>query len=171
MENKNVNKKYQTQVSSVVFMWFSVVLSLIALLMMFVPQIHYFGRDYAATYNNLFFNGKISSGSIYSIGAWPSFVGYILIAIAVVVIFVLALPTFQPSFETEKIMLFGGIGLNTLGSLLVWFTLIWYAIAQGETNFLGNWDYCYMQPGVYIAGSLSLLSALSCFKAYRIDSK
>lgn len=147
--------KVKDSLSSVVFMWIGVGLAIIATLMMFVPGIQ--GGSIASS--AAIFWGPVTAG-VYSqavnVGAWPAFVGYMLILLGGLILAVLALPFVQPSAKAEKITcIVSGICLLA-GAVLVFLTTTIFVSLNGLDAKL------YTQlAGPYIAGSLALL-ALGC---------
>lgn len=137
------------KLNSVWFMAFSVVLGLLSLLMMFVPLFNARGTVYNAT------TGFFNSG--FTAGAWPAFVGFMLILVTTIAVFVISLPNVQISFKTEKLVLLGGAFLNVIGLVLIMLITV-------EFNGFNEWRYAFgkdiqLYPGAYLASFFALLAA------------
>ena len=143
-------------------MVFSTVLGFLSLLMMFVPLFKAGGHVYNAT------DGFFSSGSGVpgSFGAWPAFVGFMLILVSTLATLFISLPI-AISFKTEKIVLIGGAILNVIGTVLIMLILV-------EWCGFNNWIYspgkgAWLYPGAYLASAFALLAAGCNIVALKYD--
>ena len=100
------------KLSSVFYMWVGFGTGLIATLSMFLPYIGRDGGIYRAT--SFFFNNSFG----FEKGAWPSFIGFMLILVAAIGLGVMALPFLQPSAKVEKIVLISVAGCALVGTIL-----------------------------------------------------
>ena len=150
------------RLSSVRFMAFSVVLGLLSLLMMFVPLFKAGGTVYNAT-TGFFDSG---SGIAGTNGAWPAFVGFMLILVSTAAVFIISLPI-KISFGVEKLVLIGGSILDLIGLVLIMLiTVEWCGInnwIMSPSN--GAWLY----PGSYLASFFALLAVCCNVQAYRLE--
>ena len=133
------------KLSSVFYMWFGLGLGVLAVLMMFVPFASYdSGTTIAARH---LFWGVGQSG-----GAWPAFVGYMLILLGALMTGLLALPFIQPTIKAEKIVLISSIALILVGVILVGLITVEYSLLGG--TFYSNLDY--FLAGFYLTIFFSL---------------
>ena len=127
------------RLSSVFYMWIGLGLGVLAVFMMFVPFVSYDGGTTLAA-RHLFW-GLGQSG-----GAWPAFVGYMLILVGALMTGVMALPFIQPSIKAEKIVLISSAALILVGVILVGLITVEYSLAGGM--FYSHVDY--FLPGFYL---------------------
>lgn len=133
------NKKecFLFKASSVVYMWIAFGCGFIAWLMMFCPALNDTVRG----------NGPIAATSIFfpsmggvTQGAWPAFIGYMLVIFAMLANGILALPFVQPSAKTEKIVLFSSLGAEFVGLVLVSLISVEYCGLNGSwTSLAGSY--------------------------------
>jgi len=143
------------KLDSVVFMWISFGLVILAVLMMFVPLFVAQGQ----TYNVV--SGCFNSASGAYKGAWPTFVGFMLILVGGLMTGVLALPSIQPSYTGEKLVLVLASVLEVLGATLIMTSLLWWCLLNYDNlDYVTHSGY-YLQAGSYIAMIFSVL-AVSC---------
>ena len=145
---------------SVIMMWISFALAIIAVLMMFVPVYKIEGQVYNAI--NGFFGSTTENGS------WPTFVGYMLILVGALLVGFLALPFFEPSYGAEKLLLIVASILELVGIALVMCAVIWWCLLNGKAELITHKNYIPL-AGAYITGGLSLLSIFSNFYAIKLD--
>ena len=124
-------------------MWMAFAVGVIAVLAMFAPTM--FNNDTGIESASAYFWNYGDSIK----GAWPAFVGYMLILAASLASAVIALPFVQPSAKVEKIVLISsivalGIGLVAVGLLQVEYSLM----NSGNVGYTLN-DLVYY-PGWYI---------------------
>ena len=151
------------KLDSVVFMWISFGLTLLAVLMMFVPAFIAEGQTYNAISG--FFN---SESGTYK-GAWPAFIGYMLILAGGLATGVLALPTIQPSYGAEKLTLLIASVLEAIGIFLVMMCVVWWCLLNyGNVDYVTHSGY-HLHAGSYICGSLSILAILCNIRALFLD--
>lgn len=143
-------KKDKFYVSSVVMMWIGVACAALAIIMMFVPAIH--GSQVFASWE-LFFGAP---GTSLKIGNYPAFIGYMLIVIGLIILVITAIPSFEPTIKTEKILLGSAIACFFIGAVL---TILTYNISI----WMNNASYASLAPeaGGYLAGIFSL-GAMGC---------
>lgn len=146
---KEIKKFFTETLSSVWYMGFAVVFGLIAMFMMFAP--------------NFYFSGKVYSGvetffpNIFN-GAWPAFLGYMLVTLGFVATGLMALPIVKPSAKVEKVVLIGSIICELVGLFLVAFIMNEYL---GFNNFASS--TAYLKGGVIsfiVFDSLTICSTL-----------
>jgi len=147
---------------SVVFMWISFALVVIAVLMMFVPLYSIEGQVLSATVNGGFFGNALHQG------AWPSFIGYMLILAGGIITAILGLPFSQPSYEGEKLILIIASALECLGIALVMTCVVWYCLLNGQPELITHSGY-YVQAGSYITSGLALLAIVCNVRAILLD--
>ena len=147
---------------SVVFMWISFALVVIAVLMMFVPLYSAEGQIFSATHNGGFFGNALHQG------AWPSFIGYMLILVGGIMTAVLGLPMSQPSYEGEKLTLIIASALEFLGIALVMTCVVWYCLINGQPELITHSGYTVL-AGSYITSGLTVLAILCNVRAILLD--
>jgi len=149
------------KVSSVFFMWMGFALAIVATLAMFIP----FQEIYAASRSaaDLFFGNTAIPN-----GAWPAFVGYMLLLLGGIALAIMALPVLQPSAKTEKIVLISSIAAIVVGVILISLTPVWLV----EFNRLIAWNngsIGWFLPGWYITVILGLGAAVMAVMAAKLD--
>ena len=132
------------KLSSVFYMWVGLGLGVLAVLMMFIPFASYDG-GFTLSASGMFW-GMGSYG-----GAWPSFVGYMLILVGALSMGVMALPFIQPTIKAEKIVLISSAAAILVGVILVGLTSVWYSAFNGAYDHLD-----YFLPGFYLTLFFSL---------------
>ena len=147
------------KLSSVWFMWFAFGFGVISVLLMFTPHLHASAGRYSGA--QVFFN----TVTMYK-GAWPSFVGYMLILVGALALGILALPFVQPSVQQEKIVLISSISALVIGSLLVMLISVWFSIVNNNNSYDVN---VYPLAGTFVAGGFALLAATSGAIALKKD--
>ncbi len=125
--------------SSVFYMWVGLGLGILSVFMMFVPFAVYDGGTVIAARH--MFWGLGESG-----GAWPAFVGYMLILVGALMMGVMALPFIQPTIKAEKIVLIFSIGAILVGLILVGLISVEYPLLGG--TFYNHLDYFH--AGFYL---------------------
>lgn len=150
------------KLDSVVYMWISFGLIVVAVLMMFVPLYTAEGVVFSATHNGGFFGNALHEG------AWPSFIGYMLILVGGLITGVLALPFVEPSYEGEKLVLVVASILEFIGAALVMTCVVWYCLLNGQPELITHSGY-YIQAGSYITMSFSVLAIACNVRAIILD--
>ena len=131
--------------SSVFYMWVGLGLGVLAVLMMFVPFASYDAGTIIAARHMFWSLGE--SG-----GAWPAFVGYMLILVGALMMGVMAMPFIQPTIKAEKIVLISSAAAILLGAILVGLAPVEYQLLGG--TFYNNFDYFHV--GFYLTMVFSL---------------
>lgn len=149
------------KLNSVVFMWISVTLGTIALLMMFVPALKTLGPVYSSV--DIFWGNKTQvSESVY-----PVFIGYMFILLASLMTMIIALPFVKVSLKFETIVLISACVLFVAGAFIVFFLK---PITMHMNGVIDSMKQYYVQyPGPYLAGSFSLLAACGTIVALKYD--
>lgn len=147
----------KTQLSSVVFMWITFALGIVGILMMFVPCLYINAVPTAAS--SIFFPVGTRGG------AWPSFIGYLLIGLGSLLTAFVALPFFQPSRGLEMKLLFTATGLIFVGAILVMLLKVFYAAA----NSWSTYPLYTLLAGPYITMGLSVFAIASNIYAIKLD--
>lgn len=143
----------KTQLSSTVFMWITFGLGIVGILMMFVPCVYIDAKPTSAT--NIFF----SVGN--EVGAWPSFIGYMLLVAGTLATGFVALPMFQPSRKLEMILLVSATASIIVGTILVMLMGVFYSSFNGK--------FAALLAGPYITLGLSVCSIAANVYAIRLD--
>ena len=117
-------------------MWVGLGFGLLAVFMMFVPVASLAG-GYIVSAKELFWSDGLSGG------AWPSFVGYMLILVGALMMGVMALPMVQPSTQTEKIVLISAGALIIIGGALVCLIYVFYSANNGFYSYLDSYKAGY----------------------------
>lgn len=125
--------------SSVFYMWVGLGLGVLSVLMMFVPFAVYDG-GYVIPARYLFWASGVSGG------AWPAFVGYMLILVGALMMGVMALPFIQPTIKAEKIVLISSAAAILIGLILVGLISVEYPLLGG--TFYSHLDYFH--AGFYL---------------------
>ena len=146
------------KLNSVWFMAFSVIAGLLALLMMFFPLF----EDGAHVYNAT--NGFFDNGNGFVKGAWPTFLGFMLILLTTVSTFVISLPVMKISITTEKIVLIGGAILNLVGLVLIMLITVFWCSFNNLPLSVGTLSF-----GSYLASFFALLAGAFNVIAYSYD--
>ena len=120
-------------------MWVGLGLGVLSVLMMFVPFAVYDGGTIIAARHMFWSLGE--SG-----GAWPAFVGYMLILLGALMMGVMAMPFIQPTIKAEKIVLISSIAAILIGAVLVGLITVEYPLLGG--TFYSNLDYFHV--GFYL---------------------
>ena len=125
--------------SSVFYMWVGLGLGVLSVLMMFIPFASFDGGTIIAARH--MFWGIGQSG-----GAWPAFVGYMLILVGALMMGVMALPFIQPTIKAEKIVLISSAIAILVGMILVGLITVEYSLLGG--TFYSHLDYFHV--GFYL---------------------
>lgn len=139
-----------SKLSSTFYKWLAFGLGIIAVLAMFLP---FMTDEYLADRNATSFFWDVGSDK----GAWPTFVGFMLILAGALVTGVLATPFVELSEKSEKIVSISAAVAMGIGVILVGFLQVMYA---GFNGFKTGWtlaDFTYL-AGFYIsviAGALA----------------
>ena len=147
---------------SVVYMWISFGLIVVAVLMMFVPLYTAEGVVFSATHNGGFFGNALHEG------AWPSFIGYMLILVGGIITGVLALPFIQPSYQGEKLVLIAASAIECIGIALVMTCVVWYCLLNGHPELITHAGYT-VHAGSYITTGLTILAVACNTRAILLD--
>lgn len=146
------------KLSSVFYMIIGLVLGLLAVLMELVPFASYDSGTVVAA-RHLFW-GIGTEG-----GAWPAFVGYMLILLGSLMMGFMALPFIQPSIKTEKIVLISAAALILVGLILACLITVEYPSLGG--TYYGIFDY--FLAGFYLTIVFSLGAIAMDIIALRLD--
>lgn len=147
------------KLSSVFYMWFGFGSAIVSVLAMFLPFLIVNNDIRQATY--FFFDGPLG----LSLGAWPSFVGFMLILVAGLALGVMALPFLVPSAKLEKIVLISAVALLVVGIVLVSLTGVLYEYLNPTDVFI----FEYNQAGYYISLIGAALASASGVVALVLD--
>lgn len=142
----------RNKLSSVFFMWFAFGLGLLAVLGMSLPTMTSDGGDF---HRAVAFFWDIGDEK----GAWPAFVGYMLILLAALASGVVALPFVQISEKVEKIVLISSIAAFAIGTLAVGLLQVEYAAFNdfrvgfelSDIKYLAGW-YITVISGIIATG-------------------
>lgn len=146
------------KLTSIFFMGLATALAVLAVLTMFLPFLEVNGSVVSAA--SVFW----SSGARTIKGAWPSFVGFMLILASAIALLVLSLPFVQPSAKVEKIVLISLLSALTLGFILVALTAVFYSSFNPVEV-----SHIVLYPGYYIFMILTLCSIGSTLRALVLD--
>ena len=133
------------KLSSVFYMLIGLGLGVLAVLMMLIPFASYDGGTTIAA-RHLFWSVGTEGG------AWPAFVGYMLILAGAIAMGIVALPFVQLSTTTEKIILISSGAAMFVGMILACLVTVEYPLLGG--SFYGHFDY--FLPGFYLTLFFSL---------------
>ncbi|HKM10088.1 MAG TPA: hypothetical protein VJY86_00555 [Bacilli bacterium] len=152
------------KLSSVFYMWFGFGSAIVSVLAMFLPFITMDSGIKPATF--FFFDGP---GGL-TLGAWPAFIGFMLILLAGLALGVMGLPFFVPTAKVEKIVL-----ISSLVSLVIGLALV---ASIGALYVYLNTEYIahpsspiiiYYHAGYYISLLGAALAAVANFIALKLD--
>ena len=132
-----------SKLSSTFYKWFAFGLGIVSVLAMFLPFMT--NEDLAVKDAPSFF---WDIGTIK--GAWPSFVGFMLILAGSIAIGVLATPFFNFKEKVEKIVLISSLAAMFVGVILVIFLQGMYSGFNGGKTGWQLSDFTY-QAGFYIS--------------------
>lgn len=152
-------KKLSKIFTSEICMWIASFFAILALIMMFVPAID--GR-YVNSLADIFFNRP---GADISIGIWPSFLGYMLILLALVILIIMALPFVKPTLKIEKIILIFTIIILIIGAILV--ILSYNLVFWMNTNLIKQL-YAPLAGG-YLSGIFALIASGFTIYGLKLD--
>lgn len=147
------------KLSSTFYMWFGFGVAMAAVLAMFLPCLKTIDVEQACS---LFWNKPYQYN-----GAWPSFVGYMLILLGGIAMGVIAFPTLEISAETEKIVLISAGVAILLGTILALLEGPFLAMMNPNsgTRFVNIVYY----PGMYITGVLGVGAVAFDVVAVKLD--
>lgn len=144
--------KQKVELSSEVFMWIAFGFGILSILMMFTPCLSIPGKSYS--FANIFFVGD----TINSVGVWPVFIGYMLIAVGILATGFMALPFIRPSRKTEMIVLLGSIVLFIVAALLIILANLEYVGLNHITKDSGGYNIL----GGAIASFIFIILSAAC---------
>ncbi|MGM9874132.1 MAG: hypothetical protein ACI31G_04405 [Bacilli bacterium] len=148
-------------ISSVGLMWIGLLFSALAILMMFIPSLSMMnGKIYNAS--QIFFN----SADGFINGSWPTFVGYMLIVVALIEVFIIALPPVEISIKVEKIVLISAVCLTIVGAVIVMLTQLWFSLTNG---MIDSFSKLTTLPGPYLTLAFSIVASVLNVLALRKD--
>lgn len=152
------------KLSSIFYMWFGFGAAIVSVLSMFLPFLICDNNVKPATY--FFFND--ATGTV--LGAWTSFVGFMLILAAGLCLAIMALPFVQPSAKVEKIVLISSFIALIVGLFLVAFTSVIYtwlntSVAAHPTTPI----ITLVHAGYYICLTGAGVAAICAFMALKLD--
>ena len=133
------------KLSSVFYMWIGLGLGVLSVLMMFVPFACFDGGTIIAARHMFWSVGT-------EVGAWPGFVGYMLILVGALMTGFMALPFIQPTIKMEKIVLISSAALVLIGTVLACLVTVEYSAMGG--SFYGVFNYFHV--GFYLTIIFSL---------------
>ena len=145
------------RLSSVFYMWVGLGFGLLAVIMMFVPVASLSG-GYIVAAKDLFWGDGVNGG------AWPSFVGFMLIFVGALAMGVMALPMIQPSTSTEKIVLISSGAAILVGGILVGLIYVFYHANNGFYSFLDSYH-----AGYFLALSFAAIAIVADVMALVLD--
>ena len=143
---------FQEKLNSVIFMWIGVFIAIVAVLLMFAPGLVVSARTYSSAV--LFWNRP---GAAFPNGAWPVFVGYMLILVGALIMGIIALPIVTIQVKAEKICLISAISAIAIGAILIMCIRPILVGCNPNSAALANLIDC--KPAPYIAGVFALLAA------------
>ena len=146
------------KLSSVFYMYFGAGSAMLAVLAMFLPCVSVDGTIKQAA--ACFWNS--GAGNIH--GAWVSFIGFMLVLLAGLALFVLALPFMQPTAKQEKLLLISSLALFVVGGFLVILLPVFYQSANPV--FVSS---VVPYPGLYIFLFLDLITIACNVMALVLD--
>lgn len=139
------------EINSVGLMWIGILCSALAILMMFVPSISLInGKIYNSS--QIFFD---SVGKDIN-GAWPTFVGYMMIVVSLIPVVVIAVPSVNISINVEKIILIGASVVMVVGSVIIMLNQLWFSLIN---DMIDSFTKLNTLPGPYLTLLFSLLSS------------
>ncbi len=146
------NTKKKTGPSSVTLMIVSCVFLFLAVIMMFFPNIicHSLPRDVYAAFR-IFFNNQAQAGFK---GAWPVFVGYMLLLACAILTLFMALPFWQYDYKTERILFITLTVCELVGAALIGLINVWL-FAMNDIPL----EQMIMHVGPYAVMALSVVCA------------
>lgn len=147
----------KTQLSSTVFMWITLGLGIVGILMMFVPCLNINATPRTAA--SIFFSEGTRNG------VWPTFIGYMFILIGALLTGFVALPMFQPSRQKEMILLFTATGLIVIGTVLVMLIGVFYDLFNNNNPL----NIYTVLAGPYITLGFSVFATASNVMAIKLD--
>jgi len=148
------------KLSSAFFMWFGFGLAIAAVLAMFLPCIEVTNVEMACA---RFWD---VTGSMQNKGAWPSFIGYMLILVGGLTMGVIAFPSLEIEAKTEKIVLISAGAAILVGTIL--------ALLEGPFLMAMNpkdskfKDIIY-HTGMYITGVFGVAAVVMDAIALKLD--
>ena len=144
--------------SSVFYMLIGFGFAVLAVLMMFVPIASLSG-GFIYSAEKMFWGAGVYGG------AWPAFVGYMLILVGGLGMAVLALPFIQPTIKAEKIVLISCGALILIGAVLVALIYVEYKAFNGyQSNHLD-----YFAAGYYLTLAFSAIAVGADITALVLD--
>ena len=157
----NKLKEFISKLNSVVFMGIGSFLAIIAVLLMFAPGIQ--GLSEIVSSADVFF-GQVGS-VCFENGAWPVFVGYMLILLGALIMGIIALPIVKISSKLEKAFLFTAIASLFVGAILV-MCIVPIVTGLAPAN---NPSWYANKPAPFVAGAFALLAAICGGIAVKYD--
>lgn len=149
------------QVSSVLFMWLSVLFGVIAVLLMFAPSLKMMnGTIYSA--QALFWDSQVGD----RVGVWTTFVGYMLVLVSVIITLVIALPQVSLSYRMEKILLIICIVISLVGAGLIGLNQLFYCL---NNNCMDRFSNYTTLVGPYVAIGFILVQCAFDIVAIKLD--
>lgn len=146
------------KLSSVFYMWIGFAAGILAVLMMFLPCLAFNSGNTIVSAKDLFW-GEGTAG-----GAWPAFVGYMLILFGSLITGILALPFIQPTVKAEKIVLISSAICLLAGAVLVGLIKVEYFANNGYYRY-----FSYYAAGYFITLSLAAITFICDIIALMLD--
>lgn len=145
--------RIKDKLNSVIFMSIGCVIAIIAVLLMFAPGLEIINGVYSSA--DFFWN---KDGANLSVGAWPIFVGYMLMLVGGLILGAIALPVVKISSKLEKVLLIIAILALLIGSIGIMFIKeIALLMNSVPSSMYSLYSTC---AGPYVAGSFGLVSAI-----------
>ena len=145
------------KLSSVFYMWFGFGFGILATLMMFTPIVSV-SRGQILSASDMFWGMGVYGG------AWPAFIGYMLILLGSLGLALMALPFIQPSAKIEKIVLIL-IAISLLvGIFLIAFIYNEYSAMNGRYKGFDNF-----MPGYYLSIIFASIAIIATCIALKLD--
>ena len=133
---------------STFYKWFAFGLGIVSVLAMFLP---FMNDEFLATRDATAFFWDVGTVK----GAWPAFVGFMLILVGAIAIGVFATPFINVSEKVEKIVLISSVAAMFVGIILVIFLQGMYSGFNGGRIGMTLSDFTY-QAGFYISVTAGL---------------
>lgn len=148
------------KLSSVFYMWVAFALGAIAVLFMLTPVLVDENANYVSA-TSVFWNNGLHNG------AWPAFIGYMLILVGSLASAIIALPIIQPSAKVEKIVLISSIAAMVIGLVAVGLLQIEYSGFNKGVDF--SLDKLHYLWGWYVSMFAGLAAIAMDVVALKLD--
>ncbi len=152
--------KQKETLNSVVFMWISFAFAILAILMMFVPCLSINAVPHSA--QEIFFQGPIGDEA----GIWPSFIGYMLIAVGALFTGITGLPFFQPNKGKEMLFILGSAACFVAGIILVMLMKVEYCSLNDKMATINSY---HLLAGPYLTLAFAAISTICNVFVAKLD--